>query len=271
MVIRAMVRSMRVAILGGAIAALALTSSSAMAQTNGRGGTLKGSVKGPNGNPVAGASVSVTDPNGSGMLHVTATDGDGWFAFGKLESGSYRLTATMPGTSLQAQREALVRAPFAAVGHLFLAPPGGKPVQQVALITAAGSNNLPLAGDISDRSGRPLTRVLLQLRRGGQRGPGITLSTQSTGTFEVAGLQPGSYSLYVHRTGYSDILVDNLNLGARPTEQVSIVLVPFSLDIKSELAALSADADRLLPLETSAGMKFRSRGYDLPPPPSRDE
>jgi len=251
---------------------LGLAASIVPAQVNGRGGTLKGSVKGPNGDPAAGASVSLTDPKGAGTLHVTATDGDGWFAFGKLETGSYKLTATMPGTNLQAEQETLVRAPFAAVSNLALAPPlAQKSVQPAALDSTPKAEDLKLIGEVTDRSGRPLTQVLLQLQREGHRGPGITLSTQPNGTFEIQGLQAAEYSLFVHRTGYSDILVESLRLGARPMEQIAIVLVPFSLDIKSELAGLSADADRLLPLEASDDWKFRSRGYDLPPPPSREE
>ncbi|HEX9638243.1 MAG TPA: carboxypeptidase-like regulatory domain-containing protein [Acidobacteriota bacterium] len=266
---------MRALVRFGWLAALLTTAGALSAQVNGRGGTLKGSVKGPNGDPIPGASVSVADPDGSGGLKITSTDGDGWFAFGKLETGTYRVTATVPGSRLSGQVEASVRAPFAAVSHVTLTPePESRAparAQPVAMVSGAGSGPARLAGEVMDRGARPLARVLIQLRREDGAGPGTTLATGSDGRFELTDLDPGRYSLYAHRTGYSDILASELEIGAQPSEQVSLVLVPFSLDIKSELAALSAAADRLLPIEAGAKLEFLSRGYALPAPPEREE
>jgi hypothetical protein len=242
-----------------------LVAAAALAQ--GRGGTLKGSIKLASGATVSGASVILSSPEDRGPLYITATDGDGWFAFGALESGRYRLRAALPGQALAGEQEVLVRAPFAAVSHVTLEP--RKPERARPDATVPGGARR-LAGKLLDRSGRPLRRVLLQLRAEGDASAGRILTSDDSGAFQAEGLEPRRYSLFVHRTGYADILMSNLDLTAGERE-IAVTLVPFYLDINAELAALGAEVERLLPMETVSGTAFRSRGYELPPPPDRDE
>ncbi|MBV9927699.1 MAG: TonB-dependent receptor [Acidobacteria bacterium] len=74
--------------------ALCLLSATAFAQGGG-GGSLTGSVAGPDGN-IAGATVTAKD-NQTGKEQTVQASGEGAFTFAQLEVGTYTVTVTAPG------------------------------------------------------------------------------------------------------------------------------------------------------------------------------
>ncbi|GAA4810864.1 hypothetical protein GCM10023200_55830 [Actinomycetospora chlora] len=68
-----------------------------------RTATLGGRVAEPDGTPVAGATVTVTDPGG-GVVAVRRSDADGAWESGECEPGAYTVTVLAPGRPPQAAR-----------------------------------------------------------------------------------------------------------------------------------------------------------------------
>ena len=79
--------------LGAALALVALLTASALAQTS---ASLSGTVQDSQGNVIAGAKVTVTDPNKNLKFEGTTSDA-GTFSFPTLQPGTYTLTVEMSG------------------------------------------------------------------------------------------------------------------------------------------------------------------------------
>jgi Carboxypeptidase regulatory-like domain len=77
-----------------ALLALLIMSAAAYAQSGGT--TIRGTVKDPNGNVVAGATVSITDPE-KNFTRTQSTNQDGGYVFTAVPPGTYRLDVTAPG------------------------------------------------------------------------------------------------------------------------------------------------------------------------------
>src|SRR5690349_21257412 len=60
------------------------------------GTTIRGTVKDPNGNVVAGATVTVTDP-AKNFTRTQTTNEDGGYVFTAIPPGTYKLDITAPG------------------------------------------------------------------------------------------------------------------------------------------------------------------------------
>lgn len=82
----------RVAVL---CAILLLTAFPARAQSQERG-TITGTVSGPTGAALSGASVDLSDPAGT-VLRRTATGSAGRYVFGSVDPGTYQVRARLPG------------------------------------------------------------------------------------------------------------------------------------------------------------------------------
>jgi Carboxypeptidase regulatory-like domain len=127
----------------------------------------------PSGEPVGGATVTVTDVRGE-VVGVVGTEGDGTFSFPYLPMGTYTLVV-------------------AAAGHRPVAAPvivvRGEPTRHDVEIVAAGS----LHGSV-EAHGTPFEGAVVTLLdvTGQVVADG---STGVSGTFSFADLQPGQYTL----------------------------------------------------------------------------
>src|ERR1044072_6746966 len=77
-----------------ALLALLILSTTSYAQSGGT--TIRGTVKDPNGNVIAGASVTITDPE-KNFTHTQSTNQDGGYVFTAVPPGNYNLDVTAPG------------------------------------------------------------------------------------------------------------------------------------------------------------------------------
>ena len=77
-----------------ALLALLLLSITGYAQSGGT--TIRGTVKDPNGNLVAGATVTITDP-AKNFTRTQNTNQDGGYIFTAVPPGTYRLDVSAPG------------------------------------------------------------------------------------------------------------------------------------------------------------------------------
>src|ERR1044071_1950808 len=85
--------SIRVSSLA-ALLALLILSTTGYAQSGGT--TIRGTVKDPNGNVIAGASVTITDPE-KNFTRTQSTNQDGGYIFTAVPPGTYKLDITAPG------------------------------------------------------------------------------------------------------------------------------------------------------------------------------
>jgi hypothetical protein len=157
-------------------------------------GGLAGTVRlaGPSGEPVGGATVTVTDVRGE-VVGAAGTAQDGGFAFPHLPKGAYTLVATVPGYRPVASSVTVAQ---------------GEPTRHEVRIVATGS----LHGGV-EAHGAPFEGASMTLLDGA----GHVVAEGSTdpgGAFAFTDLQPGQYTLVT--TGYPPAAVSVQVVDGRP-------------------------------------------------------
>ncbi|MBI5070451.1 MAG: carboxypeptidase regulatory-like domain-containing protein [Deltaproteobacteria bacterium] len=150
----------------------------------GRPAALAGTVTGPGGAPVAGATISLA-PSGGGELALARAGSDGRFALEPLAPGGYDLAVAAEG--LGAWRR---------TGLTLL--PGERAELPVALQAAGG-----VQGTVRDGAGRPVAGALVRAGRGSEEAPGARAEarTDEAGRYHLDGLDAGSVELTAARDG----------------------------------------------------------------------
>jgi len=181
-----------------------------------RGASLAGRLLNADDRPVRGR-VSVQELNGEGTRSIedllrVETDGEGQFRIERVPSGSHALAVVAPGYAAE-RVEVSVGDRVSAVD-----------VGDIKLATG-----LAIRGKVKDASGFPV--VGARVRAYGMRssmtlgltgGPRwVETSSESDGSFVLAGLSPGIHRLDVSSPGYGHMNVDRVEAGA---ENLAIVL-----------------------------------------------
>lgn len=169
-----------------------------------RGLYICGSVLGPTGGPVSGASISAVSETGAGVY--VQCNSDGAFVLGPLVPGPYWLSAGAP----RLVDSAGVAARPGDVGVVLRLQAGGR-----------------IEGAVLDGiSGRPCSATLTYWRVGAL-GCGVTYSRD--GTFHLEGLEAGAYCLAARGPGGRvGVLRDILVAPGRDSSGVTLDLVPGS-------------------------------------------
>lgn len=142
----------------------------------GPGGEIRGRVIGPDGEPVAGATVHVTEATDTGVWQRTDA------------AGRFEISGLAPGEA----RVDVRRTPLVPWRGDLLVVPG--PGAEVAVRLEAGGT---LLGTVRDSHGRPIAQVGVSARPA-TGGPGVSTWTRSDGTYRLVGLAPGSHLASAH-------------------------------------------------------------------------
>ena len=138
-----------------------------------------------NDNPVQGVTVAI-----SGSSTTLTTDADGWFTFAGLPPGSYTLTLTKTG--------------FVTKSHSFSITDGEEKTE-VIKVQKLGS----MSGTVRNVAGNPLQGATVIVTGGATT---KTATSDAEGSFSIADLPPGTYTItgsltgYVTQTGSKDVL-----------------------------------------------------------------
>ena len=161
------------------------------------GHQIRGFVRSPSGDPVAGAGVNASDDN----VSVNAVTGaDGSYVIHAVGDGTYRVhAADDPGAYLEAY---------------YGVPDSTTDFSAAALVTVSGADvsgidirlfakpATGISGTVRDPDGHPLGGVDISAN-GDAGGAGAT--TASDGTYRIAGLGAGDYQLFVSPSDGSDL------------------------------------------------------------------
>ena len=160
-------------------------------------------------------------------------------------------------------RAAVFAQPRPPVGPPSLAasPPGGRTTALAPTLvggTAVSAQAGSIRGSVVDRTGLVLPGVIVTLR-----GDGIprTAYSDEQGTFELAGVAPGTYTLRVSLAGFSDATVENVTVSGAP-----LALPPVELQLASfgdtVVVTASRNEDRLIGVE-GFQKRFTKVGHGL--------
>jgi large repetitive protein len=206
------------------------------------GGGVAGTVSGPEGKPVAGATVLVESalPFGGRPADLTSTDARGRFEFLGMDPGAYRLVARHADfapawTSVTVERGSDAQADFALAA----------PVAITGRIV--GDEAKPLAGRaaIAEADGQAPPRGIA---------PTLTAEAGADGRFRIAPVAPGSFVLSVSAPGYGARRVE-ASVGARPAvTDLGDVELETGLVIKGHVRDTTG-----LPIADARLMAFRDR------------
>jgi len=202
----------------------------------GRGGTITGTVYGPDGKPKAGARIIVQhvapnfDIQGDFGLRVT-TDKNGKYTAGNLEPGRYRVKQPRA-----AEGGGMIAVAITGIGG-DKAPEEEKPLEadmvqvregQVVTKDLRAELRATIEGTVAGTDGKPL-REQVRLRRvesepGAARGPRLDIPQMrypdAEGTFEFTGIAPGTWKLSCGE------VTETITVEPGETREVKLVLAP---------------------------------------------
>ena len=164
------------------------------------------------------AAVELRIKGNSAPLQTTTTDDRGHFALAGIPSGTFELRISAPGFELHVQTVAvkagdavdLLSIPL-AVGAVGGCGPGplGPPTISLNPIHAGDTE---LYGTVTDMTGGFIARVRASLKPIEKKNRPATIVTGPEGSFYFSGIAPGTYELRATRKGYSDFVIDRLEL-----------------------------------------------------------
>ncbi|MFC7370130.1 carboxypeptidase regulatory-like domain-containing protein [Fictibacillus iocasae] len=149
--------------------------------------TLTGLVADPTtGNPISGASVTVTDQNGV-FISSGTTDNNGGFVIQNLPAGTFNVTANASGFGTDSRSVTLT--------------PGETEFTQLSLLPNPGS----ITGIIRDAAGTPVAGATVRVLD--STGAFVaTVLSDSSGLYLVPGLSAGSYQVNVNAEGFQTVV-----------------------------------------------------------------
>jgi hypothetical protein len=178
--------------------------------------TVDGQVTGPDGAPVAGATVTVA--GSAGTPATAATDGDGHYRLAGLDPDTVRVTATHPELA-PASRQADLK-------------PGENEVD------LAFEDGFAVSGGVSDPERKPVPGAHVTLTPLDKARPGLQADSGEDGAFSFPRVPPGSYRLAGEKEGLAPAVL--------PSEvRVSTSEVT---DLRLELSAGGSITGRLIGL-----------------------
>lgn len=148
--------------------------------------------------PVVGASVTVRDQDGAGIVYLTSTDAKGYVRALDLPDGAYAVTFRKPGYGTVVKADVEVRSPLRPVLEVRMAP--GDEGTERPVAGAAG--RVRISGRVLDVQGRPVPDVRVRLvRDDGGRDPRRARSG-ADGVFEIEEIASGRWRAEILGVGF---------------------------------------------------------------------
>lgn len=205
------------------------------------GASMTGRVADENGQPVSGARGVLEHTNQTGIAFFLrrVRTGGGAPIFRTAADGTFRAARLAPGTN---QQLSVGHPEFATstMGGLTLI--GGQTSANVAVVLRKGA---VIAGLVHDKEGKPVEGAEAEVQQGfnfragrgaaalsviGGRAAGLQrppARTGADGRFEVHGLAPGDYALWVRKSGFATERIDPVKVPEKGSpEAVSVTLGP---------------------------------------------
>lgn len=192
-----------------------------------QGVAVEGLVVDPEGRPVPGAEITVSEAGNLGMRALLRRQGNPEPPVLTGSDGSFRIEDRRPGETLGL---GAWRAGYAAADVPGVQVPSERPVRIVLQPTAA------VEGRVVDPDGRPIAgatvvafasdRMRMRVRVAAAPGPGPA-TTDDSGLFRVEGMEPGTIEIRAMAAGFQAAWLKNLEL--RPGQDlrgVEVVLAP---------------------------------------------
>jgi hypothetical protein len=160
---------------------------------------------------VVGATVLVQSEDNPSWVFVTSSDDKGRFQVSNLPDGEYRVKVEREGLNPVLKQDVGLKFPFRAVVELPM-----QPLDPTQPLPKGDEPELPtddpyqivVEGTVVERSGDPMSDVVLRfVRSDGQADP-RQLRTDDDGSFEIADLLAGQWRLEARGAGYLSIRID---------------------------------------------------------------
>ncbi len=211
-------------------------------------GTLQGMVVNQRtGNPIAGATVKVTDFT-SAVVATVLTESSGNYALFTLSPGQYQVTAAAPNFSTQIASADLDPNEI-VVDDFFLEPDPGR-------LSGVVSNGI---------TGEAVVNALVEVRTLGPAGPVIaTAITDQSGNYVVNSLPPGVYTVVATREGFGTAEASD-EVNSNQTTLQDLVLFPGSSNVQGRVTSSEGDPlpDTLIRLVNGVGAPVKEVQTDI--------
>lgn len=183
-------------------------------------GSVQGRVVDSESAVVPRAEVQLRIKGNSRPLQTTTTDDKGNFVFAEIPAGTFELRISVSEFSFynrtinvtEGEKLDLLAIPL-AVDPIAKCEPGplGPPTISSQPIKSGGAE---LYGSVAGMSGWFVDKVRVSLSPIDKNGRPTTVVTGPDSSFSFTGIRPGDYTLRATRKGYSDFVIDRLELKA---------------------------------------------------------
>lgn len=151
-------------------------------------------------------------------IQIARTDQIGRCTFSNIEPGLYEIEISSPGFSIHREPVRVGTADSQISLLLEVAPiapcEDESPAAPMVRIEQAAGQSTELAGTVEEPQQILLTGVRISLQAIGRRSRPIETQTDGNGLFLFRDLKPGSYRLRAVRPGYSDFIIDSIEVKA---------------------------------------------------------
>ncbi|MBC2727058.1 InlB B-repeat-containing protein [Desulfosporosinus sp.] len=164
--------------------------------------TVSGTITDTDGNPVSGATISLTDTNDGSKTYTGTTDADGNYSIPGVPDGTYTITVTKGSETL---------------GNGSIAVEGDDVTDESADITVTPPtiSTHTVSGTITDTDGNPVSGATITLTDTNDSSKTYTGTTDADGNYSIPGVPDGTYTITVTKgsetlgIGSDDVIVDD--------------------------------------------------------------
>lgn len=203
-------------------------------------GRLRGELRSPERQPIAGAQVAASRAEGPPVLVLTVSNDDGLVSVDGVPNGLYEARARAAGFLPGTVKALRVGGPFRTVSdfvmkrglapqeELVLAapPPAGEDAPPPAAADPAGDGPAlqPVTVVVTGEKGQPIAGVLVRFQPEGHRADPAQARTGMDGRVTLGPLAPGAWRVLVYRAGWTRLAPPRLRWSGGPLTIIARIL-----------------------------------------------
>jgi hypothetical protein len=203
-------------------------------------GRLRGELRSPERQPIAGAQVAASRSEGPPVLVLTVSNDDGLVSVDGVPNGVYEARARAAGFLPGTVKALRVGGPFRTVSDfvmkrglapqedLVLAPPppAGDAAPPPAAPGTAGEGPAPqpVTVVVTGEKGQPIAGVLVRFQPEGHRADPAQARTGMDGRVTLGPLAPGAWRVLVYRAGWTRLAPPRLRWSGGPLTVIARIL-----------------------------------------------